>query len=111
MNAASRATGALRAFAGSRAGVADSESGFAASEHRHSSWNRHGSVGSRNIANAKVTLTNEGTRAVMTQESGSGGEYVFPLYLRPHIRCGSRPRGSRRSLSRILSFRRDSRRD
>jgi outer membrane receptor protein involved in Fe transport len=42
----------------------------------------HGSVTDPSgavVANAKVTLTNEGTRAVMTQESGSGGEYVFPF--------------------------------
>src|SRR4029450_9549070 len=31
------------------------------------------------ISGAKVTLTNEGTRAVTTQTSGSGGEYVFPF--------------------------------
>ncbi|MDX2180858.1 MAG: TonB-dependent receptor [Bryobacteraceae bacterium] len=42
----------------------------------------HGSVtdpSGASIANAKVTLTNESTRAAMTQESGSGGEYVFPF--------------------------------
>ena len=42
----------------------------------------HGSVTDPSgavVANSKVTLTNEGTRAVMTQESGSGGEYVFPF--------------------------------
>lgn len=42
----------------------------------------HGSVTDPSgavVASAKVTLTNEGTRAVITQESGSGGEYVFPF--------------------------------
>lgn len=40
----------------------------------------HGSVTDPSgavVSNAKVTLTNESTRAAMTQESGSGGEYVF----------------------------------
>ena len=31
------------------------------------------------ISSAKITLTNEGTRAATTQEAGSGGEYVFPF--------------------------------
>src|SRR5688572_27283849 len=31
------------------------------------------------ISSAKVTLTNESTRASMTQAAGSGGEYVFPF--------------------------------
>ena len=29
------------------------------------------------IAEANVTLTNDGTRAVVTQKSGAGGEFVF----------------------------------
>ena len=42
----------------------------------------HGSVTDPSgavVSGAKVTLTNENTRAVITQESGSGGEYVFPF--------------------------------
>src|SRR6266498_3637336 len=42
----------------------------------------HGTVtdpSGASISSAKVTLTNEGTRAVMTQAAGSGGEYVFPF--------------------------------
>src|SRR4051812_36124920 len=31
------------------------------------------------ISSAKITLTNEGTRAATTQAAGSGGEYVFPF--------------------------------
>jgi Carboxypeptidase regulatory-like domain/TonB dependent receptor-like, beta-barrel len=31
------------------------------------------------ISGARITLTNDATRAVMTQESGTGGEYVFPF--------------------------------
>ena len=31
------------------------------------------------ISSARITLTNEGTRAATTQEAGSGGEYVFPF--------------------------------
>ncbi len=31
------------------------------------------------VSSAKITLTNQGTRAAVTQDAGSGGEYVFPF--------------------------------